>query len=97
MLRIWKQRNLVRVLSNLPQRLIKLLWAEDLQNGASMGRLLKQAGGIGSNINTARGGLTAQFRVNLKLEINEDRPNASTHIAAPPPAPPESHSLPDTT
>src|SRR5713226_2490313 len=68
-----EQGNLVRELRKLLKRVLKLALAECLRSGGNMGRLFKQACGIGADVNAMGGGLAAQFLLNLGLDINNDR------------------------
>src|SRR5271166_2376755 len=70
---IRKQWNLVRELSKLLKRGVKLAFAQRLRSGGNMRRLFKQACGIGTDVYAMCGGLAAQFRLNLGLDVNDDR------------------------
>ena len=64
---IRQQGNLVGELRNLLKREVKLALAELLRFNGNMGRLFKQACGIGTEVNAMRSSLAAQFRLNLAL------------------------------
>jgi len=72
-----KQRNLVRELRKLLKRGIKLALAERLRSGRNLRRLFKQACGIRADVNAMLGGLAAQFRLNLGLDVNDESSSAS--------------------
>ena len=63
----------MRELRKLLKRGIKLALAERLRSGRNMRRLFKQACGIGADVYAMCGGLAAQFRLNLGLDVNDDR------------------------
>jgi len=70
---IREQGNLVRELRKLLKRGVKLALAELLHSAGNMGRLFKQACGIGADVNALGRRLSAQFRLNLGLDLNNDR------------------------
>src|SRR5271157_3941347 len=69
---VGKQRNLVRELRKLLKRGIELALAER-RSGTKMRGLFKQACGIRADVNATSGGLAAEFRLNLELDLNDDR------------------------
>ena len=70
---IREQGNLVRELRKLLKRGVKLALAELLHSAGNTGRFFKQACGIGADVNALGRRLSAQFRLNLGLDLNNDR------------------------
>src|SRR5260370_35206942 len=65
--------DLLRELRNFLKRFLQLSLTEFLAPRRDMGRLFEQAGGVRVNVNAVTGSLTAQFFLNLALDINNDR------------------------
>ena len=62
----------MRKLSKLLKGLIELFLTQSLRFRRKMGCFFKQARGIGTEVNTLSGSLTAQFRLNFGLYIYDD-------------------------
>lgn len=61
----------MRELPQLPQRVLKLALAERRRSAGRVGRLFQQPRGIAANVNTVGGGLAAQLRLHLGLDIKD--------------------------